>query len=389
MANYGCKIRVYIPKGCEFNPHRAQIDESNIEKRTYDLTNLWETLLDPLDEPDASNYLHLVEHDIFARQKRHLVISFWHDLITTLVPWKEQHKGFNMVFVSDEFQQLTTTRFRGRSKQKGKSEMAEEITDAVIDGFRKNGIRLIAAFNPLKSVDEFLRPQFTYFMFKYMTEDDHTDWTREVASWTEHCRRDEIILFFNRAPEDAPDVDQPLRFDRVFWPLRFDISKRLHVGVKVPKDFFLRPTLEEDVSEKYRIHARRLAYGLRVLNTKGVAAFCPDRSCIYHSKGFLQKLTYADEARLFKWTGPSNVRMHITNHPWKEEEFEETQEEEESTPPPTEAKSALDMLTELESGKPEAQSREQSEAKSTSANLTQKQKPIQLAREAMDAFAET
>lgn len=267
-----CKLAVYYPKGCVFKPDGRKIDYSHIDFREFDPQKLEETLFTRFLDSDAQNYMHIIEYDCFTEYNELAIFKFWYSFLSKLVGWKDDNcRELPIAFYSDEFQDITTPRYRGKAN-KEILELSKKVTNFVIRNFRKGRITLVACFNQIKQVDEHLRSQFTYFMFKYMPIADHVDWTEHLASYTANCEEDEVILFLNRAPKLTAEVEKKGYFDRIFWPLRpevprFKEAETLHVTKKVGSNLLLE-LQEEDLSERQRLHPRRLARGMKILHDR-------------------------------------------------------------------------------------------------------------------------
>lgn len=328
LAHHNLPLLVWIPEGCKWDVDHRQFKEQElqlIKRKYYDPTKVWETVLDPLDSDEARNSINLIEYDVFCRSKRAMKLAWWHDFYVALGEWKGQHRNFEMVLARDEFQQHTNPRYRGGSKKKEKSALAEEISEVIIDLYRRNGIGLRVCFNPLKSVDEFLRPQFTYFIFKYMTKAEHIKATEVCAKWTANCKPDEIVLFLNRAPEPDPEVNFPMPFERDWWPMRYDVSTKTwktHI-IAEPSEEFLNQAIKEELTDKQRIHPTRLARGMKILHDKGLPSYCPNPDCVNHVKGYLQKYEWKLIARVFDYNSPQAVMTHINSYREAEQDVPE------------------------------------------------------------------
>ncbi|MEM3439408.1 MAG: hypothetical protein QXG32_00620 [Candidatus Bathyarchaeia archaeon] len=354
FANHGYRVRAFIPNGCVFAPDRRGVEIGNVEIIEFDPMDLEKTLFPRFVDDDALRTINLIEFDTFAEKNDALVIEFWKRLISSIYVWKEHRKRIPFALFMDEFTDISIQR-KGGAKLYAEHDIASNITTrAIRNNFRKYRIRLVAAANPLKALDDTLRSQFTYFFLKEMTEGDLPSWAKPLAWMTERCRMDEVIILggrprrFNRYPLPPLATCKHCRFYRgmgkcelpgrdadhispnsiacrkfqsapkspfVMWP----VNHMIHVHVEA-SPYFMREMAGSKREEKM---ASRIALAIQTLNRRGIrCAEC----------GKIHKVPFSEIARIFGWRAGTVAYEWLKRHPLKEgEDLEEPQRTSEAT----------------------------------------------------------
>lgn len=196
LANLGYKLKVYIPQGGGFQPQNVNMSNVSIIEFDPNPEKIW-SLLDKIigaSAAEAYNCIHVIEIDIFSQARYDLMVNWWCRFAETLLRYKQANKGRRVCWIMDEFQAISVPPRSGR-KLFEKHAQTSAILSNAISQYRKYKVRLIACVNPLSSIDNVLRPQFTYFIFKSMRSTEHEEWSKHLAKYTQDCRQDEFILF--------------------------------------------------------------------------------------------------------------------------------------------------------------------------------------------------
>jgi hypothetical protein len=247
---------------------------------------------------EAYNCIHVIEIDIFSQARYDLMVNWWCRFAETLLRYKQANKGRRVCWIMDEFQAISVPPRSGR-KLFEKHAQTSAILSNAISQYRKYKVRLIACVNPLSSIDNVLRPQFTYFIFKSMRSTEHEEWSKHLAKYTQDCRQDEFILFCTRATKDTAGGT----FDRVEFRTQIVTNPDIIVEVTPSPLFFAQQQLAE---ERFEVHARRLSRMIHGMNKQGIL-------CTHC--GSTVKLGLRQLAALAGWRSVGSLEGHIKAHP--------------------------------------------------------------------------
>jgi len=370
FANRGYMVRAFVPKGCIFKPDPRTVDVSYIKVLEYDPKDLEGTLFPRFADDEAIRAVNLIEFDIFSRSDA-LVVEFWKRIIYELPPWKQRRcRKTPFALFLDEFTDISIQRRAGAKLYAEHDVASNLVTRAIRNYFRKNRIRLVAIANPIKALDDILRSQFAYFLFKEMAESDLPDWARMVSPLVRTCKMDEVVVLGGRPRRYARFALPPLARCRycqfwtgttcslspkkgeqrnatpntvacrkfraakipgangeegvvtVIWPT----NNSIQASIEAPAYFGADIEEEASASKRERMVARRITKAILALNRRGV--LCPN--C-----GKDHKVPFSEIARIFGWRTPSVPLEWVKRHPLEEAEVPEGPPAPEPTPEET------------------------------------------------------
>ena len=250
FTNYGYKIQCYIPVGTYFKPNLKHIKAENFNRVFYDPDDLKGSLFSHFLKPNAQEPIHLIQFDCFAHRDRPLQGHYWLRFVNELADWKQSHKidengkVFRIAVMMDEFQQISKQR-RDAAVAAEMKRASAEITDTILDDFRKSGIRLVAVFNPFKNSDPFLRTQFDYVILQNMTEDDLPKYLHDFIPLVEGCgRHQSVVINLSQSPRPG--------FNRIDWPI--GIPTNINIEVEYRGEIELGVQLSEREKRQREAH---------------------------------------------------------------------------------------------------------------------------------------
>jgi hypothetical protein len=299
LANFGYKLKVYIPAGGRFEPQN--VDMSNIEIIEFEPNpeKIWD-LLDRMigSAKEAYDCIHVIEIDAFSRERYDIMVNWWCRFAETLMRYKQVNKGRRVCWIIDEFQTISVPPRSGR-KLFEKHVQASAVLSNALTQFRKYKVRVIACVNPLSAIDNTLRPQFSYYVFKSMRITEHEKWSEHLSKYTQDCRQNEFVLFCTRATQNTAGGT----FDRIEFRTQIVANPDIIVDVTPSPLFFAQQQLPE---ERYENHARRLTRLIVGLNRQG---YC----CTHCGKTIT--IPTRQLASMAGWRSPGSLAGHVSAHP--------------------------------------------------------------------------
>jgi len=280
------KLKVYIPRGAIFEPDERQVKLRNIEKVEYDPNDLKNTLFNHFVEPDAENYIHVIEYDCFTDDPL-LIARFWKKTLVELNLWKMDHRPLLLCVILDEFQDVSVASRDSGQPQEMKV-LSAIISRTIIRGYRKYNIRLIWSTNPICDMNRSLRNQAAYFMLKQQGQDalKNTGDVQKVWRLTINCAWEQVVVVHNR---------QPFGYNR--FPFELTLSRSdIHVATKPPEDLSVETVNQyEEKFEKSVFHSYLL---VRTLRNEG-----------FYLLGRMHKLPMHEIARMMGYRNPQGLSM--------------------------------------------------------------------------------